>query len=97
MEEKKKERSSKARTLTRRIKELHTTIGSQAQAIDVQEKIAQIKYTFEELGTIQDELLDTCMEEEANYDEIVTWYDKYDYEVNKEIVRAQKYLQSIQL
>ena len=42
-------------------------------------------------------MLDTFTEEEANYDEIVTWYDKYDYEVNKEIARTREYLQSIQL
>ena len=86
----KKERASKARTLTRRMKELFNAVKVGASVIEVKEKISIVKYTFEELGEIQDKLMEVI--DGADGEAIAAnskWYDSYDDKVNKEVSNAR--------
>ena len=91
-------RSSKARTVTRRIGELNTAVQNSASKDDVTEKIDRLKYAFEELGASHDNLLVLFDDGETDGNEIqelTTWYDRYDLNVNNGIKRARNYLQQI--
>ena len=97
MEDVKKERANKARTLTRRIKELYNAINNRSSVVEVAEKISTVKFTFEELGDIQDKLLEILGEGDADaYDTNIKWYDAYDVKVNKEVSRGRGYIQDIE-
>ena len=67
MEETKKKRSAKGRHLTRRIGELRTAYTRGAAKEEVLEKIGIIKLTFDELGYIQDEVLDSLGDIDWNH------------------------------
>ena len=93
MEDVKKERSRKAGTLTRRMKELFNAVKNEASVIEVKEKISTVKYTFEELGELQDKYMELIDDKDVG--EISTgnkWYDTYDGKVNKEISNAREYI-----
>ena len=57
MEDIKKNRTVAARKVTRKTNELLTAIKCNSVKWDIEEKIHTVKYTMEELGTIQDDLL----------------------------------------
>ena len=96
MEEIKKERSNKARTLTRRLNELINTTKLNGANIEVNEKISQVKNTLEELGEIQDRLLGSIDEsDDTATTEIIKWYEGYVQKVNIEISTSRAYLNSI--
>ena len=78
MDELKRTRSSKTRTLTRRLNELNTVINVGASRIEVEEKIANAKYTFEQLGEAQVELLEVIGETQAELPACIEWYKRYD-------------------
>ena len=78
------ERSNKARTLTRRLKELYNSVKNNASEIEVKEKISTVKYTFEELGDIQDDV--------ATYTTNAKWYEDYDEKMNIGISNAWIYI-----
>ena len=95
MEEAKNVRSSKARTVTRRLNELHNMVRSNGAPVDGEEKVIQIKDTFEDLGQTQGELLGHIDENVVdNITNCMKWYDKYDREFNAEISETRKYLEA---
>ena len=80
MEDAKKSRTKKARTVTRRVHELENAIRVMAPKREINEKIEKLKSTQDELGEIQDTLLD-ALENEGYAHEIyenTKWYEKYD-------------------
>ena len=96
MEDAKKERSSKAGTVTRRVKELENAVKSGVSAVEIKEKISNFKYTFSELGELQDnynQLIDATDETAMNAS--YSWYDAYDNKVNKRTSRATHDLHSL--
>ena len=96
METVKKERSNNARTLTRRLKELYNSVKNNASEIEVEEKISTVKYTFEELGDIQDKLLEVISEDDvATYTTNVKWYEDYDEKMNIGISNARIYMRQL--
>ena len=92
MEELKKARSSKARTLTRRLNELKTARTTGASREDVQERIMNAKYTFEQLGEAQDALLGGLGDNHDEWDACIDWYNGYDEKLNIGIAEARRYL-----
>ena len=94
MEAVKKERSTKARRLTRRVKELDNAIQNGVATIEVKEKISSIKYTIGELGDIQDKLTELVDENDVDmYTAQMKWYDEYDGKVNRAIAQARTYIE----
>ena len=71
MPEVKKRRASKARTLTRRIKAWNNAITDHIAKEDIHEKIHAAKYNFEELGSIQDEVIELIQDDD--YDRKKLW------------------------
>ena len=69
MDEVKKRRASKARTLTRRIKTLNNAVIDRIAKEDILEKINAANYNFEELGSIQDELIDLIKDDDEDGEE----------------------------
>ena len=64
--------------------------------IDIEEKIAQIKKTFDDLGWAQDEVIElTGINDKDSLDKQAKWYNNYIKEVNKNITLAREYLESI--
>ena len=47
-----------ARTLTRRINELRSLVQDDGASVDIEEKIAQVKKAFDDLGWAQDEIME---------------------------------------
>ena len=96
METVKKERSNQARTLTWRLKELYNSVKNNVSEIEVKEKISTVKYTFEELGDIQDKLLGVISEDDvATYTTNVKWYEDYDEKMNIGISNARIYIRQL--
>ena len=96
MEDAKKSRTKKARTVTRRVHELENAIRVMAPKREINEKIEKLKSTQDELGEIQDTLLD-ALENEGYAHEIyenTKWYEKYDETVMTTISAAREYLDS---
>ena len=54
MEDAKKEQSCKAGTVTRPVKELENAVRNSVSPVEVKEKISNVKYTFDDLGELQD-------------------------------------------
>ena len=93
MEEAKRERSRKAGTTTRRVKELQNAVKNEASPTEIKEKISTVKYTFEELGELQDKVLELI--DPTDTTAIATdikWYDSYDDKVNKGIIDARGFI-----
>ena len=88
----KKNRASKARTFTRRLNELKVAVSVSASIHEVEYSIKQVKWTYEELGRLQDELLDDVAEDTIDYMEAITWYEKYVTEFNVVVTGARKYV-----
>ena len=94
----KKRRASKARTLTRRIKALNNVITDRIAKEDIHEKINAVKYDFEELGSIQDEVIELIQDDgddgEKTLETDTQWYEKYEKEINYAVARTRKYIAS---
>ena len=88
MEDVKKERSRKGATVSRRVKELENACKRDVDPIEIKEKISNVKYTFEELGELQDKLIELLPDEPAKKVS-ETWYDGYDDKVNRVIRLAR--------
>ena len=76
----KKTRNSKTRTITRRLNEPNTVRVSETTRIEVEEKIANIKYTFAQLAESQDDLLEEMGKNHVDLAACVDWYRKYEPE-----------------
>ena len=98
MDEIKKRRSSKARTATRRVKDLKNAVRDDVSKEGIQEKVSSVKYTLEELGSLQDDLLDAIGDDEDKRDEVeraMQWYEKYEREINQTVTMARNHISSI--
>ena len=95
METAKRDRINKARTLTCCIKELYNVLKNGSSIIEVNEKISAVKYTFKELGDLQDNLISLIEDEDVEtIDQNTAWYDNYDEKVNQSIIaHAREYIQ----
>ena len=93
MEDAKKERTSKARTLSRRIRELSNIIKSDGSIVEVEEKMAAVKYSFEQLGDLQDMVMEYLEDDVEGTAQNVKWYDAYDEKVNWVILSARRYIE----
>ena len=95
MDKLKKARSSKARTLTRLINELKNARSLGSSRIEVEEKISNVKYTFEQLGEAQDDVLEAIEDGDVNADQ--EWYQAYDRKMNIEVIAAREYLEELEI
>ena len=89
----KKQRSIKARRVTRRVNELLNGIKTSIAKAEITEKINNVKYVVDELGELQDDYmgyLDTNNTELLNAEQV--WYDEYDLKANLAIKEARKYI-----
>ena len=89
----KKQRSIKARRVTRRVNELLNGIKTFIAKAEITEKINNVKYVVDELGELQDDYmgyLDTNNTELLNAEQV--WYDEYDLKANLAIKEARKYI-----
>ena len=94
----KKQRSGKARVLTRRLNELLNGLSCLLQVEEIVDKMSNLKYTLCELGTFHDDLLTAIEEENAAPDAIETeneWYNEYDKKVNIAVRQARSYVDDL--
>ena len=91
MDTKIKARNSKYRTVRRYAKELINAIDSKLTVCDIEHSIDKLILSFEELGKIQDGILDDTDEEE--HDDLISWYDAKNLEVNTTISQARNYIE----
>lgn len=92
MDELKKRRSSKAGTVTRRIRELNNVVSMKADKLEVNDRINNLKYALDELGIIQDEYMNLNASENPQIiSEADKWYYEYDMRASKAIREAREY------
>ena len=99
MDEVKKRRSSKAGTITRRVRELQNLIDIAADKLEITDKINNVKYAMDELGIVQDEYALLAEAEEDNAKLLATiekWYDEYDKTASRAIREARQYQSTLE-
>ena len=94
MEEAKKQRTNKARVVTRRTTEVKNAVASRSLPEDVTEKIKLLKTSMNELGPLHDNVIELIAADE-NYDANISkeeeWYYKYDTQVNNAVRDGKVY------
>lgn len=93
MEVKKVERTIKARLVTRRTNEILNAVKTECSSEEIEEKIARLKASMDELGSSQDSYMVYCDEESNCYEIEEEWYYNYDVKVNIAIREAKEYIQ----
>ena len=93
MDEAKKARTSKARTVTRRVNELLNAISALSMENEIIAKIENLKYTMNELGDLHDAFINLMVdgdeEERTRQDE---WYYEYDKKVNQAVKEGRQFI-----
>ena len=95
MDDAKKQRTTVARKVTRKINELNTAIKGGIHFNEIQEKIDALKLCMNELGTSQDRYLqhlyDDDSTDETKISEEEKWFENYDAKTNEIIKQARIY------
>ena len=94
MENAKKERTIKSRTVTRRTNELINGIKLALKPDEIDEKIRNLKYGMDELGKLQDNVMEYVEDGTKEFENEESWYDNYDTKVNMAIREAKEYMDS---
>ena len=96
MDEAKKERTKRARLVTRRINELSNCVKTEPQESDVLEKTCTLKYAIGELGTAHDEVTSHLADDDGKtWNGEEQWYQQYDIRVNTGINEARTYIREL--
>ena len=91
MEDCKKQRTAKARLVTRRVNELINAVHCGAAKEEIWEKINNVKHIMNKLGEVQDELWEMIGDTNAESTEKEEkWYNDYDLKANR--VRKHDYI-----
>ena len=93
----KKQRTTVARKVTRKMNELNNAITNDAHVSEIQEKIATLKFCMDELGVAHDDYMDRV--DDTNNESLETedaWYNTYDVRTNKAVKTARDYIGRIE-
>ena len=90
MEEIKKDRTSKARLVSRVVTEVLNGVHCYSKANEITDKINNLKYAMEELGKLHDEYIGRIdLEDVETLDVESEWYNNDDFKVNRAIKEAR--------